>query len=134
MISIDEFSAQGGSQPKDDEPRAHASGGKNTVTYENFKQLDLRVGKILLAERIAGSEKLLKLSINLGKETRQIIAGIGTHYEPDTLIDREVLIIVNLEPRMLMGLESQGMLLAANADGPVLLVPEKEVPPGTTIR
>jgi len=113
-----------------------------TIPFEDFKKLDLRVAKILQAERIENSEKLLKLQVGIGGEDpstgsgprRQIIAGIGKVHEPETLIGREIVIVANLEPRQLMGLESQGMLLAANDGGPVLLVPEREVPPGTEVQ
>lgn len=93
------------------------------------------MAKVLEAERVEGSEKLLKLKLSLGEEERQIIAGIGKNYEPDNLPGREIIIVANLEPRKLMGLESNGMLLAADSpDGPVILVPEKEVVPGTSIK
>ena len=105
-----------------------------TIPFEDFKKLDLRVAKILQAERIENSEKLLKLVVSIGGEERQIIAGIGKVQEPDALISREIVVVVNLEPRQLMGLESQGMLLAADDNGPVLLVPEREVPPGSVIK
>ena len=92
------------------------------------------VVKVLEAERVEGSEKLLKLRVDLGSEQRQIIAGIGKTYAPENLIDREIVIVANLEPRTLMGLESQGMVLAASGeDGPVLLSPEKDVPPGALV-
>jgi len=112
------------------------------ITFEEFKKIDLRVAKILEAQRVEGSDKLLKLSIDIGEDPltssgqgqRQIIAGIGKKYEPQDLAGREIIIVANLEPRVLMGLESQGMLLAANDDGPVLLMPEREVPPGSTIQ
>lgn len=119
------------------------------ISYEQFKQSDLRVARIIEAARIEGSDKLLKLKVELGckepghqgacmpehAEFRQIIAGIGKAYEPETIIGKQITIITNLEPRMLMGIESQGMVLAAHgSDGkPVLLVPEKEVPQGSTI-
>ena len=120
-----------------------------TISFDDFKNIELRVAKVISAERVAGSEKLLKLQVDIGDKDaadlpalptgqaggRQVIAGIGTHYEPDQLIGREIIIVANLEPRTLMGLESQGMLLAANSeDGPVLLMPEKEVSPGTGIK
>ena len=70
----------------------------------------------------------------MGEENGQIVAGIGLAYDPATLVGREIIIVANLEPRMLMGLESQGMLLAASNDHPVLLQPEKEVAPGVMIR
>jgi methionine--tRNA ligase beta chain len=111
------------------------------ISYDDFSKIELRIAKILAAERVQGSEKLLQLRVSLGSEERQIIAGIGKAYDPATLIGREIAIVVNLEPRKLMGLESQGMLLAASApetEGivslPVLLMPDKEVPPGSTIR
>ena len=105
------------------------------ISLEDFQKLDLRVGKILKAERVEGSEKLLKLEIDLGSATRQIIAGIGKFYEPEKLVGREIPIVANLEPRTLMGLESQGMLLAADKAGePVLLSPDQEVPSGSIIK
>ena len=93
------------------------------------------VAKILSAENVEGSEKLLKLQVDLGEEKRQIIAGIGKAYNPEDLAGKEIVIVANLEPRSLMGLESQGMVLAANSEsGPVLIMPEKEVAPGTELR
>ncbi len=105
------------------------------ISYEDFSKIDLRVVKILSTERISGSDKLLKLQVSLGEEgNRQIIAGVGKAYDPETLINKEIIIVSNLEPRILLGEESQGMLLAASGeDGPVLLVPEKETPPGAKI-
>lgn len=104
------------------------------INYDQFKNVELKVAKVLSAERVEGSEKLLKLQVDLGAEQRQIVAGVGTHYQPEQMVGREIIIVANLEPRMLMGLESQGMLLAASGDGPVLLRPDTDVPPGTEIR
>jgi methionine--tRNA ligase beta chain len=105
------------------------------ISFEDFQKIDLRVAKIIKAEKIEGSEKLLKLEVNLGKEIRQIIAGIAKFYKPEDLVGKEIVVVANLEPKKLMGIESQGMLLAAEKDGePVILIPEKEVPPGTKIR
>ncbi len=105
------------------------------ITIDDFKKVELRVGKVLSAERVLGSEKLLKLSVEVGVEQRQIIAGIGKAYQPEQLIGREIVVVVNLEPRMLLGLESQGMVLAANSEsGPVVLIPEKEVASGINIQ
>lgn len=105
------------------------------ITIDDFKKVDLRVGKILEAERVEGSDKLIKLQVDLGEEKRQILAGIGTIYEPAILVGKEVIIVANLEPRKMMGLESNGMLLAASDElGPVILMPESEVKPGTGIR
>lgn len=112
------------------------------INYDEFQKIELRVAKILSAERIEGSEKLLKLQLDAGEKSeegaliaRQIVAGIGRVYAPENLIGREIVIVANLEPRKLMGLESQGMLLAASDEaGPVFLMPEHDVPPGSGIR
>ncbi len=104
------------------------------MTIDEFKQVDLRVAKILAAERVPDSEKLIKLQIDIG-EPRQIVSGIGKTYTPEELVGREVVVIANLEPRKLMGLESQGMLLAAHGDDglPFLVMPDKPVPPGAHV-
>ncbi len=104
------------------------------MTIDEFRQADLRVGKIVAAERVEGSEKLIKLQVDIG-EPRQLVAGIGKAYEPEGLIGREIVVVANLEPRKLMGHESQGMLLAAHGgDGmPFLLMPDKELPPGAAV-
>lgn len=105
------------------------------IPFDDFKKVELRVATVLAAERVEGSEKLLKLRVSLGEEDRQIIAGIGKRYAPDTLPGRQIVIVANLEPRMLMGLESQGMLLAADSpDGPVLLRPDSDVLAGIGVR
>lgn len=106
------------------------------MTIDEFSKVELRVGKVLEAERVEGSEKLLKLRVDIGTETRQVLAGIGKAYAPEGLIGKEIIIVANLEPRMILGLESQGMLLAATDgdDKPVILTPEREVPPGSGIR
>ena len=106
------------------------------ITIEDVLKLDLRTAKILEASRIEGSEKLIKLQLSLGEETRQIVAGIGKAYQPEELIGKTIVIIANLEPRDLMGETSNGMLLAATGqDGlPVLLVPDKSIEPGARIK
>lgn len=105
-----------------------------TVSFNEFKRLDLRVARIVSAERIKRSSKLILLEIDLGSEKRQLVAGLYPHYKPEDLVGREIVVVANLEPKVFMGYKSQGMLLAAVVDGkPVLLQPEKEVPPGTPI-
>jgi len=110
---------------------------ENIVTFDEFTKLDLRVGTVIEAERVQDSDKLIKLQVHLGSDLgqRQIVAGIGTAYEPDELLDSQILVIVNLKPRKLMGLESQGMLLAAQDENerPVLLRPDKESPAGSIV-
>ena len=106
------------------------------ITYDDFKKIDLRVAKILEAVRVEGSEKLVKLQIDVGElGQRQLIAGVGKVYELEALVGKQIVIVANLEPRTMMGLESYGMLLAADtAEGAVLLSPEKLVPPGSKIK
>ena len=108
------------------------------MTLDEFKQSDLRVGKVISAEPVEGSEKLLKLAVDLGEsEPRQIVSGIAKAYAPEDFVGKQVVIIANLDPRMMMGLESRGMLLAASgADGkPVVLTLDGRdaVAPGTQI-
>lgn len=104
------------------------------IKFEDFKKIDLRVGKILEADRIENSEKLLKLKVDAG-EIRQIVAGIGKDYSPQDLIGRQIAVVMNLEPKNLLGYESQGMMLAAGCDGkPVLLKPDYEITPGSQIK
>ncbi len=104
------------------------------VSLEEFQRLDLRLGTILRAEAIPKSKKLLKLTVDIGEE-RTVVAGIAEHYAPETLAGRQVVIVANLQPAKLMGVESQGMVLAAGGEGGVhLLVPDTHVPPGSKIR
>ncbi len=106
------------------------------ISFEDFKNVELRVGKVLAAERVEDSEKLMKLRVDIGTEERQIVAGIAKYYEADELVGRQIVVVVNLAPRTLMGFESQGMLLAASDDGGslALLTPDKKVMPGSEVR
>ena len=105
------------------------------IAFDDFKKVELKIARIIEAEEVAGAEKLLKLQIDLGGEKRQIVAGIKKSYQARDLIGREIVVVANLEPRMVMGIESNGMLLAASDDtGPVLLRPDKDVPPGSGIK
>lgn len=104
------------------------------ITFEEFKKVDLRIGKIIVAENVEKSKKLLRLQVDIGEEERQILSGIAEFYNPQDLIGREVVVVVNLEPRKIMGLESQGMLLAAGSEEkPVILEPEEHVKAGSKI-
>jgi methionyl-tRNA synthetase len=105
------------------------------IGIEDFAKVDLRVGKVLAAERVPKSSKLLKLQVDLGSETRQIVAGIGTKYEPEALIGRLVAVVANLKPAKLMGIESQGMILAAGDTEVTSLIGFAEpVQPGMKIK
>ena len=106
------------------------------ISFDKFKKVELKVAEILAVSRIEGSDKLLKLKVSLGEEERQIIAGLGKSYEPEDLVGKKIVIVANLEPRSLMGLDSQGMVLAvANEEGqPIILKPESNnIIPGTLI-
>ena len=104
------------------------------ISYDDFAKIDLRVAKIIIAERVENSTKLLKLEVDLGAEKRQIIAGIGKTYDPASLTGKQIIVVSNLEPKELAGLESQGMLLAASDEnGLALLIPDKEMSPGSKI-
>ncbi len=107
------------------------------IDYEYFSKLDIRIGRIMQAERIEGSKKLLRLLVDLGElGERQLVAGIGEVYSPDELVGKQIVVLANLKPKRLMGNISQGMLLAAGCDKggkPVLLVPEKEVNNGSRV-
>lgn len=105
------------------------------IQYDDFAKVELRVADVLAAERVAGSEKLIKFQLDLGEfGPRQIVAGIGKVYAPEDLVNTQIVIVFNLEPRALMGIESQGMLLAAGGqDGASLLRPERPVPAGAKI-
>ncbi len=107
---------------------------KHMINFEEFQKIDLRIGKVIEAEKIKGSNKLLRLKVDLGEEKRELVAGISKFYQPENLIGREIVVVMNLEPKILKGIKSQGMLLAASVEGrPVILEPDEEVPPGTKI-
>lgn len=112
------------------------------ISFDDFAKIELKVAKIIEAEKVEGSEKLVKLKLDLCEKDeaglsvdRQIVAGIGKAYDVESLPGKEVVIVANLEPRTLMGVQSCGMLLAAADDnGPVLLMPDRHVAPGVKVR
>ena len=106
------------------------------ITIDDFVKVDLRVAQILVAERVSKADKLLRLEVDLGYEKRQILAGIAQYYEPEKLIGRKIVIVANLAPRKMRGLESNGMLLAASLEGgaPVLAGFLEEVPLGSRLK
>jgi len=89
------------------------------ITIDEFMKVELRVAKVVTAERVPKSKKLIKLEVDLGSEVRVVVAGIAGAYEPETLVGRTVVIVVNLKPAKLMGVESNGMVLAASLEGDV---------------
>jgi len=106
------------------------------LTIDDFRRLDLRVATILSAEPHPNADRLLVLTIDLGSEHRQLVAGIRAHYAPEALVGRQIVVVANLEPAMLRGVESQGMLLAASdSEGRLAFVtPEKPVANGATVK
>ena len=95
-----------------------------SLGIDDFRRVDLRVAKVIEAAKVEGSKKLIKLVVDLGAEKRQIIAGLAEYYKPEDLVGKYVVVVANLQPKKMMGLESQGMLLAT-CDKPVLLTIEK---------
>lgn len=107
------------------------------ISLDEFKKVEARIGTVMTAEAVEGSEKLIKLSLDFGEEVpRQILSGIRQWYTPESLIGKQLLFVTNLAPRAMMGLESHGMLMAVDgADGaPVFLVPETAVSVGAKVR
>lgn len=104
------------------------------ISIEEFRKLELRVGTVRSAEPHPNADKLIVLQVDLGSEQRQICAGIRNHYAPEELVGRQIVVVANLQPAKLRGLESQGMLLAASDEGRVIiLTPEKPVPAGSMV-
>ena len=108
---------------------------EGTISIDDFAAVKLRTAKILLAERHPDADRLLRLEVDLGSEKRQLVAGIADAYEPDSLIGRTIIVVANLKPAKLRGIESQGMLLAAtDTDGkPHLVTLDGDLPPGAKI-
>ena len=109
----------------------------NTITIDDFAKVELRVGQVKVAEKVKGADKLLRLEVDLGTEVRQVIAGIAKAYDPEKLIGRKVVIVANLAPRKLRGLESQGMIVAASLGDegvPVLAGFLEDVPNGARLK
>ena len=111
------------------------------ITFDDFKKLDMRIGTILNAEKIEGTDKLLKLEVDFGSAEqnaigkRQIVSGIAEFYKPEDLVGKQAPFVLNLEPRVIRGVESRGMILAVDVDGKaVVLKPHKKVPNGSIVR
>jgi methionyl-tRNA synthetase len=115
---------------------APAPAGSDRITIDDFMKVDLRVAKVLTAEKVPNSRKLVKMTIDVGTEQRTLVAGIAEAYDPEQLVGRTVAIVFNLKPAKLMGIESNGMVLAASPEGgkPMLVGFDQDVPPGTRIR
>jgi methionyl-tRNA synthetase len=125
----DAAAAAAGAKPSTEPP-------KDTITFDDFKKVDLRVATVISAEQVPKSEKLLKLQVEIGTERRQIVAGIAQHYAPENLVGKSIVVVYNLQPAKLMGQESQGMLLAASdaAGHLVIVAPAGTIDSGSKVK
>jgi methionyl-tRNA synthetase len=109
--------------------------GVAMLEYEDFAKVELRVAKILQAEPVPKADRLLRMDISLGDEERQLVAGIAEHYAPEDLAGKLIVVVANLKPAKIRGIESRGMLLAASAGREVkLLTVDGDLPPGSAVR
>lgn len=127
-----------GLRPRGHQQKAHVRAGKiakpPVITFNDFAKLDLRIGKILDAKPVEGSDKLIELTVDLGAEKRIIVTGMREFYKPESFIGKQLPIIANLQPQTFRGMSSHGMLMAIEgSDGPVLLLPESDVPAGSSV-
>ena len=108
---------------------------KNTIDFEDFTKIDIRVGTIIEAENVPKSDKLLKLKVDTGLDQRTILSGISKYYSPDDILNKKVMVLINLKPRKMMGFESQGMLLLADdSDGNLsLMQPDSDISDGSIV-
>lgn len=136
--------AKGKGEGKAKEPKAAAEAKKASpapegppaeIGYDDFAKVDLRVGKVLAAERVEGADKLLKLSVDVGEAgPRTIVAGIALHFAPEAMVGKHVVVVANLAPKKLRGIESHGMLLAGGGDAGKLALAEVDAPPGSRVK
>ena len=111
------------------------TGGAGKISLADFQKVDLRVAEVLAAARVAKSKKLLKLTVKVGDEPRTLVAGIAEHYAPEALIGRKIVVVANLEPATLMGIESNGMVLAGSSDATLALIAlDRDLPPGAKVK
>jgi methionyl-tRNA synthetase len=123
--------------PMENAPAPTAAPAKPTIAFDDFAKIDLRIGTITAAERVPKADKLLKLTIDLGEaEPRTVVSGIAEHHAPEDLPGQQVVLVANLAPRKMRGVESQGMvLMAEDANGRLVFVQPKDVvPPGGEVR
>ena len=120
---------------KQKEQRKKATEKKEEISFDDFKKMELRVAEVVSAEQVENTDNLLKLQVNIGHETRQIVAGIAQHYSPEELVGKKLVLVANLEPAKIRGVESQGMLLAAvTKDECAVVTLDRDLPAGTRVR
>jgi methionyl-tRNA synthetase len=121
--------------PAPETPPASPVPEEPKISIEDFARIQMRVGQVLEAEKVEGSRKLMKLKVDIGTEVRQVVAGIAEAYDAPSLLNRKVVIVANLKPARLMGIESNGMVVAASIAGkPVLATFADDVPNGTLLK
>lgn len=104
------------------------------ISINDFAKLELKVGTVVEAEAVDGSDKLIKQIVDFGDEKRQVLSGIKKWYKPKDLVGKQFVYVTNLEPRVMMGMESQAMVLATDTDPPIIIKPSKKVPAGSKLR
>ena len=123
--------------PAAEPARGEKPAAGDTITIDDFVKIELRVGQVKVAEKVKGADKLLRLEVDIGTEVRQVVAGIAEAYAPEALVGRKVVLVVNLQPRKLRGLESNGMIVAASVGEkglPVLAGFLEDVPVGARLK
>ena len=123
-------------EKKEEQNGVETQSHKPNISFEDFEKLEIMIGKILSAEKVENSDKLLKFSVKLGKEVRTIVSGVALHYESEYMVGKEVLVVTNLAPRKIRGIESQGMILYAYTEGDkefCFVTPEKEISDGALV-
>lgn len=127
--------AEKGRKSKRSAQKKTEDGIQNLISIEDFARMDLRVAKVIEAEKVENADKLLKLKLEVGNDTRQVVSGIAKHYSPEDLIGKNVIFVANLKPAKLRGIESQGMILAASNDKELtLLTLDKDIESGTKVK
>lgn len=113
-----------------------ASPAKETIAFDDFAKVELRVGKIVSAQKVEKADKLLQLQVDMGSEVRTIVSGIALHFSPEDIVGKQVVVVANLAPRKMRGIESNGMILMAEGEGGKLtfVSPESVVPSGSEVR
>lgn len=107
----------------------------HNVSFDEFGRLDMRIGKVKAAEKLPSSKKLIKLKVDIGNETREVVAGVAEFYGPQDLESKNLILVVNLEPKKIMGVQSQGMILAADVNGrPYVIFADPSIPAGARVR
>src|SRR5262245_34801682 len=132
-----EASAPPTAAPAPEAPKAPAADEAPVITIDEFAKVELQVAVVLAAERVPKTEKLLKVDLDMGSEKRTIVSGIAEFYEPEALVGKRIVVVANLKPARIRGVESRGMLLAAGGRGPGeqlgLVTLDSDIPPGTRV-